>query len=87
MSWGVTTYYGLEMSDQTLDIDQVRVRVLPDGRVDRPNAARFLGKAEQTLRNWTCNGKGPPSFLVGGRRYYRLDDLKRFAGGRGDDQP
>ena len=43
-----------------------------------PEAARFLGVSESTLRNWRWRGTGPPSGkLVGGVRY-RKADLRRW---------
>lgn len=51
-------------------VEQVRVRVLPDGRMDRANAAKYLGRSVKTLAMWTMTGRGPVSLLVGGRRFY-----------------
>ena len=62
-------------------IDQVRVRVLPDGRLARKDAAKYLGRAEKTLAMWAMEGKGPPSGLVGGRRFYFKDALEAFIRG------
>jgi hypothetical protein len=62
-------------------IELVNVRVLPGGRLDRANAARFLGKTTKTLAEWQRLGIGPRSFLVGGRRFYRLDELRAYANG------
>ena len=62
-------------------IEQVRVRVLPDGRLARKDAAKYLGRAEKTLAMWEKQGKGPPSVLVGGRRFYFKDDLDAFIRG------
>jgi hypothetical protein len=58
--------------------EQVRVRVLPDGRMDRKNAARYLGHAEQTLASWATMGKGPKLVKVGGRVFYFRRDLDEF---------
>ena len=33
-------------------VDRVRVRVLPDGRMTRRDAARYLGFSEKTLAMW-----------------------------------
>ena len=63
-------------------IDRVRVRVLPDGRMRREDAARYLGHAAKTLAMWQLQGKGPRSVLVGGRRYYFKDDLDAFVRSR-----
>lgn len=59
---------------------EVNVRVLPDGRLDRENAARFLGYKPKTLAEWHRLGKGPRSRMVGGRRFYDIADLREFAG-------
>ena len=62
-------------------IEQVRVRVLPDGRLTRKDAAKYLGRAEKTLAMWQMERKGPPSVLVGGRRFYFKDALDAFIRG------
>jgi len=72
------------MEDMVVEMEMVdfktrRVIVLPDGRVDRKNAATFLGREPKTLAEWHSKGLGPRSFKVGGRRFYLLDDLREFA--------
>ncbi len=62
-------------------IEQVRVRILPDGRMTRKDAAKYLGRAEKTLAMWEMEGKGPRSVLVGGRRFYFKDVLDAFIRG------
>lgn len=62
-------------------VEQVRVRVLPDGRMDRTNAAKYLGRSVKTLAMWTMGGKGPDSILVGGRRFYFKDVLDAYIRG------
>lgn len=47
-------------------------------RLSRKQAAEHLGFAPATLANWALKGYGPPSFKVGGRRFYWLADLERF---------
>ncbi len=63
-------------------IERVRVRVLPDGRMSREDAARYLGRKPKTLAMWQLEGKGPPSVKVGGRRFYYKAALDSFI--RGD---
>jgi len=63
------------------DIDQVRVQVLPDGRLDRANAAKMLGRTAKTLAEWHRLGIGPQSYLVGRRRFYQLEELRQYANG------
>lgn len=55
------------------------ITVLPDGRVSRGDAATFLGVKVKTLVEWDRAGKGPRSWKVGGRRFYSMADLKRYA--------
>ncbi len=62
-------------------VEQVRVRVLPDGRMDRRNAAKYVGRATKTLAMWGLAGIGPRSVLVGGRRFYFKTDLDAFING------
>ena len=59
----------------------VELKVTPDGRVSRKGAANFLGFKPKTLAEWHRLGVGPRSFLVGGRRFYWLDELKAYANG------
>lgn len=59
-------------------IEQVRIRVTPDGRVDRRAAAAFLGIKPKTLTSWAARGYGPEIVRVGGRAFYRLAALEAF---------
>jgi hypothetical protein len=61
--------------------DGVRVRVLPDGRMTRQDAAKYLGRQPKTLAMWALRGKGPRSIRVGGRRFYYKADLDSFIRG------
>lgn len=63
------------------NVDVTTVRATPDRRVDRANAAVFLGYKAKTLAEWQRLGKGPRSHMVRGRRFYLLDDLVAFARG------
>ena len=63
------------------------VQVTPDGRVTRAEAARYLGFKPKTLANWELQGIGPRSVLVGGRRFYKLEELKRYASGEKQIRP
>ncbi|MEG3166408.1 DNA-binding protein [Sphingomonas sp. PB2P19] len=58
---------------------EVNIAILPDGRVSRRDAASFLGYQPKTLAEWYRLGKGPRSRMVGGRRFYHIDDLRTFA--------
>ncbi len=69
------------MNEVATAVEQVRVRVLPDGRMSRKDAAKYLGRAEKTLAMWAMAGKGPRSVLVGGRRFYFQAVLDAFVRG------
>ena len=62
-------------------VERVRVRILPDGRMSRADAALYLGAAEKTLAMWQLQGKGPRSVKVGGRVFYYRRDLDAFISG------
>lgn len=63
-----------------VSVEQVRCRVLPDGRMSRGDAAKYLGLKEKTLAMWSLAGKGPRSVKVGGRVFYFKADLDAFIG-------
>ena len=63
-------------------VEQVRVMVLPSGRVDRKNAAKALNRAPKTLAEWTRLGIGPKPHNIGGRIFYEWSEVQAFA--RGD---
>ena len=63
-------------------IEQVAVRVLPDGRLSAADAAKYLGHAEKTLAMWRLRGIGPRFRRVGGRIFYFLADLDAFIAGK-----
>ena len=60
------------------EVAPIRIRVLPDGRMDRENAAKYLGRKPKTLAMWQLEGRGPESILVGGRRFYYRETLDAF---------
>lgn len=60
----------------------VKVEVLADGRMDRANAAKYLGRSPQTLRIWAMRGIGTRPHTIGGRAYYYLADIENYVAGR-----
>ncbi len=62
-------------------IEQVRVRVLPDGRMTLKDTAAYIGRKPKTLAMWAVEGKGPKSVLVGGRRFYYKAAVDAFIQG------
>lgn len=65
-----------------LDGGRARVRITPDGRLSRKEAAIYLGYKPKTLANWEMKGFGPRSVLVGGKRFYYQTDLDAFIQGK-----
>jgi hypothetical protein len=62
-------------------VERVRVRVLPDGRMSRDDAALYLGHKPKTLAQWALKGRGPRHIKVGGRCFYYRVDLDSFIRG------
>jgi Helix-turn-helix domain len=75
-----------EMAGISRGIEQVAVRLLPDGRLSAADAARYLGHADKTLAAWRLRGIGPAWRKVGGRIFYFRRDLDRFIAGEGAAQ-
>ena len=65
----------------TVEVEMIRVRVLPDGRMDRENAAKYLGRKSKTLAMWAMERKGPKVYKSGGRCFYFKDELDAFLKG------
>ena len=66
---------------ERVELEKPRVRVLPDGRLSREDAATYLGLKPKTLSMWQLAGKGPKAAKVGGRVFYFKDDLDAFVRG------
>ena len=66
---------------ENVEIEKPRIRVLPDGRLSRGDAALYLGLKPKTLSMWQVAGKGPRAVRVGGRVFYYLADLNAFVRG------
>ena len=65
-------------------IERVKVRVLPDGRMTRRDAAEYLGIAVKTVAMWDLvNPAKLGSVKVGGRRFYYINRLDQVI--RGED--
>ena len=53
------------------------VAVLPGGRINSKNAARYLGLSEKTLAMMRSNGTGP-TYVKRGRIFYYQADLDQW---------
>ena len=65
-----------------MSTDEIKVQVFPDGRLDVPNAANYLGLKEKTLAMMRCQGNGP-KFIKRGRIFYFQDDLDAWLNANG----
>jgi hypothetical protein len=55
-------------------LQSVNVVILPDGRMDRKNAALYLGLSVKTLAMHASRGTGPTFIKRGRVFYFRHDD-------------
>ena len=72
---------GRSVKIEKTEMEAVRVRVLPDGRMDSNNAAKYLNRAPKTLAMWRMAGAGPKWAKCGGRVFYFKDALDAFIQG------
>ncbi len=73
---------GRPVEIETIEVEPVRVRVLPDGRMDSNNAAKYLNRAPKTLAMWRMQGIGPEWSKCGGRVFYHKEALDAFIRGK-----
>lgn len=66
------------MSAVAAELEVVKVRVLPDGRMSRDDAAKYLGIAPKTLYWWGATGRGPLQRTIGSRVFLLKNDLDAF---------
>lgn len=67
---------------QMAEIEQVQVRVLPDRRVSRKDAAKIFDRTPKTLAEWKLKGWGPRPIVVGGRVFHDYDECLEMARGQ-----
>ncbi len=72
---------GRPVEIETVEVEPVRVRVLPDGRMDSNNAAKYVNRAPKTLAMWRMQGIGPEWKKCGGRVFYSKEVLDAFIRG------
>jgi hypothetical protein len=59
-----------------------QITILPDGRMNRKNAAQYLGLAVKTLAMHASRGTGP-RFIKRGRVFYFREDLDAWLNAQG----
>ena len=57
--------------------DEIKIQIFPDGRLDVPNAASYLGLKVKTLAMMRCKGTGP-KYIKRGKIFYYQDDLNEW---------
>lgn len=60
-----------------MSIESDPVHILPDGRLDTANAAKYVQMSKKTLATRRNRGTGP-TFTKPGRVYYFKSDLDEF---------
>jgi len=61
-------------------MQSVEIFAFPDGRLDRQNAALYTGFSVKTLAMHATAGTGPRFQKIGGRVFYRREDLDAWLG-------
>lgn len=74
---------GRPVEIEMIELEPVRVRVLPNGNMDSNNAAKYVGRAPKTLAMWRMQGIGPPWWKCGGRVFYNKEALDAYLRGKG----
>lgn len=70
--------------DEEIRLHLERIGVVPliGGLIPEPAAAELLGYAPSYLRRLAADGLSPLPFVRrGNRRFYKVDDIRRFASG------
>ncbi len=61
------------------EISISKVSISATGMMTRKNASIALGVKPKTMCEWGAKGLGPTPVKVGGRIYYRWEQVQRFA--------
>ncbi len=73
---------GRPVEIETIEVEPVRVRILPNGDLDSNNAAKYINRAPKTLAMWRMQGIGPEWTKNGGRVFYNKEALDAFMRGK-----
>lgn len=58
----------------SMKVEEVNVVILPDGRMDTANSAKYVGLSPKTMAMMRCSGVGP-EFIKRGKVFYFKRDL------------
>ncbi len=73
---------GRPVEIEMIEVEPVRVRILPNGNMDSNNAAKYVGRAPKTLAMWRIQGIGPEWIKRGGRVFYNKEALDAYLRGK-----
>ena len=76
----IETIASRQIEVESVEVEPVRVRVLPNGNMDSNNAAKYLNRAPKTLAMWRMQGTGPRWTKCAGRIIYNKEVLDAFIG-------
>jgi hypothetical protein len=72
---------GVIVQQTAVEVTVVKVRVLPNGNMDVPNASKYSGYAKQTLAQWRSQKRGPPYVKIHGKIFYPKPGMDNFLAG------
>lgn len=61
----------------TINIEEIKVVMLPDGRMDTDNSAKYCGLSPKTMAMMRSSGLGP-EYIKRGKVFYFKDELDRW---------
>lgn len=62
---------------KALTTETTKVLVLPDGRMDTQNAAKYVGLSDKTMAMMRSGGTGP-TYVKRGKVFYFKEDLDQW---------
>jgi hypothetical protein len=68
-------------------LQDTKTRPAPDDFMTEVTLARRYGRSIRTLQRWRNTGTGPAWMRIGGRIFYRLDDVSAFEARARRNQP
>lgn len=67
----------MSMKVEVEQIEIVSVQILPDGRMDTNNSAKYVGLSPKTMAMMRCSGLGP-EFIKRGKVFYFKSALDKW---------
>ena len=64
-----------DIDDRRRGIRITEIEIMPDGRMNRENAAKYLGMSVVGLEGWATRARGPKYTLIARKAWYWKQDL------------